>query len=133
MPRLHAGRRLVLVRDGEGRMISKLLSFSILASLLTLASAYGEEPEWKFSQSDADTIKFADIRNASRVIGDLWRHVGADADPLKEAVPALIFRFWELDKLTAEEHDRGARSIGLLRRIFCGCSARLATPAARLC
>ena len=53
---------------------------------------------WSFSDDDAQIIKHGDLRSASIVITKLWRLLGREGkDAVRPAVPALIYRFNELE------------------------------------
>ncbi len=60
-----------------------------------------------FSDDDAQIIKHGDLRSADHVITKLWRLLGREGkEAVRPAVPALVYRLNELEKISSSEKQR---------------------------
>ena len=86
--------------------------FIVVFSCCCFTEAYGEVEEWSFSESDANIIKYADIDSASHVVAQLQRRVKHGTEPLRDAVPALVYRFIELERTPVEGRKQFGEAYG---------------------
>ena len=108
-------------------LVQRLVVIIVLS--LVIQNAHGSGREWEFSESDADIIKHADIYSASHLVGQLQRRVKRGTDPLKEAVPALVHRFQEIEKISREEEERlGGEAYGEFTLQILGLLSKIGDP-----
>ena len=108
-------------------LVQRLVVIIVLS--LVIQNAHGSGREWEFSESDADIIKHADIYSASHLVGQLQRRVKRGTDPLKEAVPALVYRFQEIEKISREEEERlGGEAYGEFTLQILGLLSKIGDP-----
>ena len=102
--------------------------FIVVFSCCCFTEAYGEVEEWSFSESDANIIKYADIDSASHVVAQLQRRVKHGTEPLRDAVPALVYRFQEIEKMSVEEWEQGGEVYGETALGILGLLSKIGDP-----
>ena len=114
----------------EGAISPRLIP-TLLVTLL-FSAAHGQDDKrvvFEFTESDADTIMHGHIYNASLEVGRLqmqFKRVGKER--MKVVVPALVFRYQELDKLTPEEHEQGGEIYWETSSSILGLLSKLGDP-----
>ena len=104
-------------------------SIAIVLLFLVLPKAHGSDSEWAFSDGDANIIKHADMYSASQLVGQLQRRVRRGTDPLKEAVPALMYRLQEIEKTPRSEQEKlGGEAYGEFTLQIVGLLSKIGDP-----